>query len=153
MLDYIVMQMRKTNREKGYWDRCILSILYCSLSRNGVTLQAMQTTFSKQWKCGIAFVLNVLLIMHETIYLGPPSCRSLRNNVIWFLRHDLMYDNYLCPGRRPRAQVIICVGFFYLCPGRRPRAQVIICVTGLKNGWLVERLWRKIAPSQLMRMR
>ena len=27
MLDYIVMQMRKTNREKGYWDRRILSII------------------------------------------------------------------------------------------------------------------------------
>ena len=39
---------------------------------------------------------------------------------------------YLCPGHRPRAQVIICVGFFflffYLCPGHRPWAQVIICV-------------------------
>ena len=38
---------------------------------------------------------------------------------------------YLRPGHRPRAQVIICVGFFfffYLRPGHRPRAQVIICV-------------------------
>ena len=38
-------------------------------------------------------------------------------------------DHYLRPGHRPRAQVIICVGFFfYLRPGHRPRAQVIICV-------------------------
>ena len=25
MLDYIVMQVRKTNREKGYWDRVFLA--------------------------------------------------------------------------------------------------------------------------------
>ena len=44
------------------------------------------------------------------------------------IAHRILH--YLCPGRRPRAQVIKWVGFlfFYLCPGRRPTAQVIICV-------------------------
>jgi len=30
----------------------------------------------------------------------------------------------------------------YLCPGRRPRAQVIKCVTGLNNVCACAQLWR-----------